>query len=108
MCSEETKQINHNEETTVTVQAVIKQFSKWCRRASSPRLLAVDAIQGVGNHHVNASDEENPSGNRGIVFNLRCCLKAIVVKRYQKIVDDGEHEAGKGEKIRCDPHGDKL
>lgn len=109
MCPEETEQINHNEETAVAVQAVIKQLAKRCRCARPSRLFTVDSIQRVGHKNIYAHDKKNPFRNR-IIFNLSwiCCLKAIVVKGYQEIVEYGEHKAGKGEKIRCDPQWEKL
>lgn len=81
MRPKERKQINHDEETAIRVQAVIEEFSKWRRGPGASRLLAIDAVQSISDQNENAGNKENPSGN-WMAVNVVRCRKVVVVECY--------------------------
>ena len=69
-------------------------------------MLSVDSIQCVSKKDVNTGYNKDPSWN---LISLHVCdAKIIIVKSNPHIVDDSEHKAGKGEKIRRNPLGYEL
>lgn len=107
VCAEETEDVNHDEETAVAVQAMIKQFAEWGRSSRAPRLFAVDAVQRVSDQNIHTRHEEDPARDL-ILLDVVRGGKVKVVVSDQDAVENGQHKAGECEKIRCDPHGEEL